>query len=109
MARIAQLPNADDIQADIDALNADRPAMYMVDSDKGITNLHVPSDVIIDASMPALIRAGGKGWDAAGAKGDVNCIIPDNCYATVYDESINFFKEMARLTLLPLAPWPTLV
>ena len=81
-----------DIMAAIEAVNADRPGMYMVDSDKGITNLHVPSDVIIDASMPAVIRAGGKGWDAAGNKGDTNCVIPDRCYATIYDESINFFK-----------------
>ena len=81
-----------DIMAAIEAVNADRPGMYMVDSDKGITNLHVPSDVIIDASMPAVIRAGGKGWDGAGNKGDTNCVIPDRCYATIYDESINFFK-----------------
>ncbi len=86
-----------EIMAAIDSVNADRPAMYMVDSDKGITNLHVPSDVIIDASMPAVIRAGGKGWDAAGQKGDTNCVIPDRCYATVYDETINFFKENGKL------------
>ncbi|WP_319412760.1 NADP-dependent isocitrate dehydrogenase [uncultured Cohaesibacter sp.] len=95
--RIAALPNAAAIQADIEALVAERPAIYMVDSDKGITNLHVPSDVIIDASMPALIRAGGKGWDAKGEKGDVNCVIPDNCYAPVYDEAINFFKANGAL------------
>jgi isocitrate dehydrogenase len=71
--------------------------MYMVDSDKGITNLHVPSDVIIDASMPAVIRAGGKGWDQTGAKGDTNCVIPDRCYAPVYDETINFFKANGAL------------
>ncbi len=86
-----------DIMTAITAVTADRPAMYMVDSDKGITNLHVPSDVIIDASMPAVIRAGGKGWDAAGTKGDTNCVIPDRCYATVYDETINFFKENGAL------------
>ena len=97
LARIADLPDAKEIQAEIDAMAADRPSMYMVDSDKGITNLHVPSDVIIDASMPAVIRAGGKGWDESGAKGDVNCVIPDNCYAPVYDESIKFFKENGAL------------
>jgi isocitrate dehydrogenase len=86
-----------DIMAAIAEVNATRPAMYMVDSDKGITNLHVPSDVIIDASMPAVIRAGGKGWDGEGKKGDTNCVIPDNCYAPVYDESINFFKENGAL------------
>ena len=86
-----------DIMAAIKAVTAERPAMYMVDSDKGITNLHVPSDVIIDASMPAVIRAGGKGWDAAGNKGDTNCVIPDRCYATIYDEAINFFKANGAL------------
>ncbi|WP_226689464.1 NADP-dependent isocitrate dehydrogenase [Ruegeria arenilitoris] len=86
-----------EIVAAIDALKADRPSMYMVDSDKGITNLHVPSDVIIDASMPAVIRAGGKGWDETGAKGDTNCVIPDRCYAGVYDEAINFFKANGAL------------
>ena len=86
-----------EIMAAIEAANADRPAMYMVDSDKGITNLHVPSDVIIDASMPAVIRAGGKGWDADGNKGDTNCVIPDRCYATIYDEAINFFKANGAL------------
>ncbi|THH38567.1 NADP-dependent isocitrate dehydrogenase [Aliishimia ponticola] len=95
LAAIETLPNAAEIKAEIDAL--DRPSMYMVDSDKGITNLHVPSDVIIDASMPAVIRAGGKGWDETGAKGDTNCVIPDNCYAPVYDESINFFKANGAL------------
>ncbi|UWQ84341.1 NADP-dependent isocitrate dehydrogenase [Leisingera caerulea] len=86
-----------EIMAAIDAVRAERPSMYMVDSDKGITNLHVPSDVIIDASMPAVIRAGGKGWDENGNKGDTNCVIPDNCYAPVYDESIKFFKENGAL------------
>ncbi|MEC9312164.1 MAG: NADP-dependent isocitrate dehydrogenase, partial [Pseudomonadota bacterium] len=95
LAAIDTLPNAAEIKSEIAAL--DRPSMYMVDSDKGITNLHVPSDVIIDASMPAVIRAGGKGWDEAGNKGDTNCVIPDNCYATVYDETINYFKENGAL------------
>ncbi|GAA6165430.1 NADP-dependent isocitrate dehydrogenase [Pelagimonas sp. KU-00592-HH] len=95
LAAIDSLSNADEIKAEIAAL--ERPSMYMVDSDKGITNLHVPSDVIIDASMPAVIRAGGKGWDETGAKGDTNCVIPDRCYATVYDETINFFKANGAL------------
>ena len=86
-----------EIMAAIEAVRAERPEMYMVDSDKGITNLHVPSDVIIDASMPAVIRAGGKGWDSQGNKGDTNCVIPDRCYATVYDETINFFKANGAL------------
>jgi len=85
------------IMADIDACLADRPPLYMVDSDKGITNLHVSSDVIIDASMPALIRAGGKGWGPNGKESDTNCVIPDNSYAPVYDESVKFFKENGKL------------
>jgi isocitrate dehydrogenase len=85
------------IEADIKACMAARPPMYMVDSDKGITNLHVPSDVIIDASMPALIRAGGKGWGPDGKEADTNCIITDSSYAPVYDESIKFFKENGKL------------
>jgi isocitrate dehydrogenase len=95
LATIDGMDNAAEIKAEIAAL--DRPSMYMVDSDKGITNLHVPSDVIIDASMPAVIRAGGKGWDETGAKGDTNCVIPDRCYSTVYDETINFFKANGAL------------
>ena len=76
---------------------ASGPKMYMVDSDRGITNLHVPSDVIIDASMPALIRAGGKGWGPDGKPSDTKCVIPDNCYAPVYDETIKYFKETGAL------------
>ncbi|WP_224814958.1 NADP-dependent isocitrate dehydrogenase [Hasllibacter sp. MH4015] len=86
-----------EIMSAIDATMADRPPMYMVDSDRGITNLHVPSDVIIDASMPALIRAGGKGWGPDGKEHDAVCVIPDNSYAPVYDEAIAFFKENGAL------------
>ena len=85
------------LEADYKAAMAARPPLYMVDSDKGITNLHVPSDVIIDASMPAAIRAGGKGWGPDGAQADLKCCIPDNCYAGVYDETINFFKANGAL------------
>ena len=85
------------IKAEIEKVMADQPPMYMVDSDKGITNLHVPSDVIIDASMPALIRAGGKGWGPDGKEADANCVIPDNSYAPVYDETITYFKETGKL------------
>ncbi|WP_071673507.1 NADP-dependent isocitrate dehydrogenase [Nioella nitratireducens] len=94
---LARVKDQPEIMAAIEAVRAERPPMYMVDSDKGITNLHVPSDVIIDASMPALIRAGGKGWGPDGNEGDSNCVIPDNCYATVYDEAINFFKANGAL------------
>ena len=86
-----------DILADINSCIAARPPMYMVDSDKGISNLHVSSDVIIDASMPALIRAGGKGWGPDGQESDTNCVIPDNSYAPVYDETIKFFKQNGKL------------
>lgn len=85
------------IMADIEACMASQPPLYMVDSDKGITNLHVPSDVIIDASMPALIRAGGKGWGPDGKEADAVCVIPDNSYAPVYDEMIRFFKANGKL------------
>ncbi|MBL4811070.1 MAG: NADP-dependent isocitrate dehydrogenase [Rhodobacteraceae bacterium] len=94
---LARVADHAEIMADIDACMAQRPPLYMVDSDKGITNLHVPSDVIIDASMPALIRAGGKGWGPDGAESDCNCLIPDNSYAPVYDESVKFFKENGKL------------
>ncbi len=94
---LARVKGNAEIVADIDACMAARPPMYMVDSDKGITNLHVSSDVIIDASMPALIRAGGKGWGPDGKESDTNCVIPDNSYAPVYDETVNFFKENGKL------------
>ena len=85
------------IMAAIDACMAARPPLYMVDSDRGITNLHVPSDVIIDASLPALIRAGGKGWGPDGKEHDAVCVITDDSYAPVYDETIKFFKEHGKL------------
>ncbi len=94
---IADLPNGADIQAEIDAVLAERPPLYMVNSDRGITNLHVPSDVIIDASMPAVIRAGGKGWGPDGNEGDTNCVIPDSSYAPVYEASVNFCKAHGAL------------
>ena len=98
-ARVATLPEAkkSEIEADIAAAMAAQPPMYMVNSDRGITNLHVPSDVIIDASMPAVIRAGGKGWGPDGKEADTKCVIPDNCYAPVYDETITYFKETGAL------------
>ena len=82
-----------EIEADIKACMASQPDLYMVNSDKGLTNLHVPSDVIIDASMPALIRTGGKGWGPDGKERDTKCVIPDNSYASVYDETVKFCRE----------------
>ena len=95
LAKIATLP-ADQkaaIEADIAAVYASRPEVAMVNSDQGITNLNVPSDVIIDASMPAMIRAGGKMYDRAGMPQDALCVIPDSCYAGVYETTINFCKQ----------------
>ncbi|MEP3843895.1 MAG: NADP-dependent isocitrate dehydrogenase [Paracoccaceae bacterium] len=94
---IASSPKADEILAAIETVMAGNPPLYMVNSDTGITNLHVPSDVIIDASIPALIRAGGKGWGPDGAEADTNCIIPDSSYAAVYDEAINDCKKHGAL------------
>lgn len=82
-----------EIEADIQALYAKRPALAMVNSDKGITNLHVPSDVIVDASMPAMIRDSGKMWNAAGKLQDTKAIIPDRCYAGVYQAVIDDCKK----------------
>ena len=99
MVKLDGLSSGDktEIVSDIEAALANQPPLYMVDSDKGITNLHVPSDVIIDASMPSIIRGGGKGWGPDGNAADVKCVIPDNCYAPVYDETINYFKEFGAL------------
>jgi isocitrate dehydrogenase len=82
-----------DRQALVDAALAAGPDLYMVDSDRGVTNLHVPSDVIIDASMPALIRGSGQGWDAEGKQQDTKCVIPDSSYAALYAETIEHCKE----------------
>ena len=94
-AKIATLPQAkqDEILADIKACYAAQPALAMVNSDKGITNLHVPSDVIIDASMPAMIRSSGQMWGPDGKLKDTKAMIPDRCYAGVYQETINFCKQ----------------
>jgi isocitrate dehydrogenase len=81
------------IEADIQAVYQKRPPMAMVNSDKGITNLHVPSDVIIDASMPPVIRDSGKMWGPDGKLQDVKCVIPDGSYAPVYQEVIEFCKK----------------
>jgi len=82
-----------EIEADIDAAFANGPEIAMVNSDKGITNLHVPSDVIIDASVPAMIRTSGQMWNRAGKLQDTLVVIPDSSYAGVYDTTINFCKE----------------
>ena len=90
--KIGNLPENEraEIEADIQACYSNRPEMAMVDSDRGITNLHVPSDVIIDASMPAALRSSGQMWGPDGQLHDIKAIIPDRCYAGVYQEVIDF-------------------
>jgi len=94
-AKIKSLPDDQRtaIEADIQAVYQKRPPMAMVNSDKGITNLHVPSDVIIDASMPPVIRDSGKMWNPQGQLQDVKCVIPDASYAPVYHEVVEFCKK----------------
>ncbi|MDA9555427.1 NADP-dependent isocitrate dehydrogenase [Pelobium sp.] len=92
-AKIAGNPQEAEVKAAIDAAIANGPALAMVNSDKGITNLHVPSDVIVDASMPAMIRTSGQMWDKDGKQQDTLAIIPDRCYAGVYTATINDCKK----------------
>ena len=94
-AKIAGLPDAQkaEVEADIQAAYESRPALAMVDSDKGITNLHVPSNVIIDASLPAAIRSSGQMWGPDGQLHDTLAMIPDRCYAGIYREVIAFCKK----------------
>ena len=95
VAKIADAPDdvRAEVEADIAAAFERGPSVAMVNSDKGITNLHVPSDVIIDASMPAMIRDSGRMWNAAGELEDTKAVIPDSSYAGVYDAVIEFCKE----------------
>ncbi|PWH81535.1 NADP-dependent isocitrate dehydrogenase [Algibacter marinivivus] len=95
LERIQELPEAKrtEIEADIDATYKNGPGVAMVNSDKGITNLHVPSDVIIDASMPAMIRTSGQMWNAEGKLQDTKAVIPDSSYAGIYAATIDFCKE----------------
>ncbi|MFT7186707.1 MAG: isocitrate dehydrogenase [Pseudohongiellaceae bacterium] len=92
--KISTLPQSQraEIEQDINACYADRPPIAMVNSDKGISNLHVPSDVIVDASMPAMIRSSGKMWGPDGKLHDTKAVIPESTYATIYQETINFCK-----------------
>jgi len=95
LTAIEALPPAERsaVQASIDAAYAEGPDLAMVDSDRGITNLHVPSDVIVDASMPAAIRASGQMWNARGELADTNFVIPDHAYAPLYGETIDHCRE----------------
>lgn len=94
-AKIADLPEEQqkEIKADIQAIYATRPELAMVNSDKGITNLHVPSDVIVDASMPAALRSSGKMWGTDGKLHDTKAMIPDRNYAGIYQEVFEFCKQ----------------
>lgn len=93
--KLEELPEAEKSQilADIESAIADGPDLAMVNSDKGITNLHVPSDVIIDASMPAMIRNSGQMWNAKGNPQDTKAVIPDSSYAGIYTATIEFCKK----------------
>ncbi|MCM2313963.1 MAG: NADP-dependent isocitrate dehydrogenase [Thermoanaerobaculia bacterium] len=97
--KIQSLPDAKraEIEADIKAVYARRPALAMVDSDKGITNLHVPNDIIVDASMPVVVRESGKMWNAEGKLQDTKAMIPDRCYSTIYGEIIQNCKKFGAL------------
>jgi isocitrate dehydrogenase len=99
VSKIQLLPESEraPIEAGIAAALAEGPALAMVNSDKGITNLHVPSDIIVDASMPAMIRAGGKMWDAQGGMRDTLAVIPDSSYAGVYQAVIDFCRQHGAL------------
>jgi len=99
VAKIEKLPAAEKaaLEADLAAACAAGPALAMVNSDKGITNLHVPSDVIVDASMPAMIRTSGQMWNAAGKQQDTLALIPDRCYAGVYQTVIDFCRQHGAL------------
>ena len=94
-ARLSELPDDKraEIEADLQAVYAARPALAMVNSDKGVTNLHVPSDVIIDASMPAAIRTSGQMWGPDGDLADTHAMIPDRCYAGIYQAVFDFCRE----------------
>ncbi len=97
--KIQALPEAKraEIEADIKATYAKRPALAMVDSDNGITNLHAPNDVIVDASMPVVVRESGKMWNAEGKLQDTKAMIPDRCYSTIYREIIENCKKFGAL------------
>jgi len=101
LVKVASLPEAQRkaVQADIDAAFAARPALAMVDSRKGITNLHVPSDVIIDASMPCVVRDSGMMWNAADKLQDTHCIIPDRSYAGIYDVIVRDVQKYGQFSV----------
>jgi isocitrate dehydrogenase len=105
-AKIAGNPKQAEVEADLAAAIANGPALAMVNSDKGITNLHVPSDVIVDASMPAMIRTSGQMWNAAGKPQDTTALIPDRCYAGVYTATIDDCKAHGAFDVTTMGSVP---
>lgn len=105
-AKIVGHPQQAEVEAAIQAVYAKSAAVAMVNSDKGITNLHVPSDVIVDASMPAMIRTSGQMWNAAGKSQDTKAVIPDRCYAGVYQATIDFCKQNGALNPVTMGSVP---
>ena len=105
-AKIAGHPQQAEVEAAIQAVYAKSAAVAMVNSDKGITNLHVPSDVIVDASMPAMIRTSGQMWNAAGKAQDTKAVIPDRCYAGVYQATIDFCRKNGALDPVTMGSVP---
>jgi len=96
-SKIESLPQRAEIEADLEATYAKRASLAMVDSDKGITNLHAPNDVIVDASMPVVVRDSGKMWNAEGKLQDTKAVIPDRSYATMYQEILDNCKQFGAL------------
>jgi len=107
-SKIESLPESEKsaIEADLMAVYESRPGLAMVNSDKGITNLHVPSDVIIDASMPCVVRDSGKMWNKDDALEDVKCIIPDRCYATMYDAVLDYCRKNGQFDVTTMGNVP---
>jgi isocitrate dehydrogenase len=108
VSKMEALPTAEKaaLEADLQAALAARPPLAMVNSDKGITNLHVPSDVIVDASMPAMIREGGKMWDTEGKAQDTLAVIPDSSYAPIYQAAIEFCQKHGALDPVKMGSVP---
>jgi isocitrate dehydrogenase len=105
-SKIGNSPLKAEIESAIDEVYKTAPDLAMVNSDKGITNLHVPSDVIIDASMPAMIRTSGQMWNAEGNAQDTKAVIPDRCYAGVYQATIDFCKENGAFDVTTMGTTP---
>ena len=109
LARVDTLPEDQrtQIRADIDAVYAERPALAMVDSDRGITNLHAPNDIIIDASLPVVIRDGGKMWNPQGELQDTLAMVPDRSYGPMYEAVVEDCKKNGALDPATMGPCPT--